>query len=439
MKQILKWGVLFFIYATIAAILLSLTISALGIYGLGLAGVGVILAYASPGFRRWLHAQPGFNQRLAKLPGLGSSSPKTLSFFVALYLIPLSIFCRLFLSVDNFQAASTQAMVGLVGLFLGYGWFIRGWRVKNPQAAVEAPQFSFNDKVTFLKENKVTAALLAVALSLPLIGITGGLYGDKNTSMVEIDEPDGRVQTVASLEEDDSNNSAQVANPTATNSKNENITSVDATQEITTADPAEATATSANQPTNTSTPIPTRRATATPTLLPQVNVSVSSANLRSGPGTNYSPVGVVNGDDLLILLARTADDAWFIVQLADGSIGWLAASVIEDSDLAVLKQVEVAATIPSPPTATAAPVTLIPTATLLPTLTSTPVPQATVPPIPPTAPPQPSNCDPAYPTVCIPPPPPDLDCGDIPYRRFTVLSPDPHGFDRDNDGIGCES
>ncbi|HAX24696.1 MAG TPA: hypothetical protein DCX80_06615 [Chloroflexi bacterium] len=49
------------------------------------------------------------------------------------------------------------------------------------------------------------------------------------------------------------------------------------------------------------------------------------------------------------------------------------------------------------------------------------------------------NCDPAYPDVCIPPPPPDLSCKDIPYRRFRVLPPDPHGFDRDGDGIGCES
>jgi micrococcal nuclease len=50
------------------------------------------------------------------------------------------------------------------------------------------------------------------------------------------------------------------------------------------------------------------------------------------------------------------------------------------------------------------------------------------------------NCDPAYPTVCIPPPPPDLDCGQITYRRFTVLPPDPHRFDgSDNDGIGCET
>jgi hypothetical protein len=50
-----------------------------------------------------------------------------------------------------------------------------------------------------------------------------------------------------------------------------------------------------------------------------------------------------------------------------------------------------------------------------------------------------ANCDPAYPTVCIPPPPPDLDCGDIPYTNFTVLPPDPHGFDGDHNGVGCET
>ncbi len=49
------------------------------------------------------------------------------------------------------------------------------------------------------------------------------------------------------------------------------------------------------------------------------------------------------------------------------------------------------------------------------------------------------SCDPAYPEVCIAPPPPDLDCGDVPFRRFRVLALDPHRFDRDHDGIGCES
>jgi hypothetical protein len=48
------------------------------------------------------------------------------------------------------------------------------------------------------------------------------------------------------------------------------------------------------------------------------------------------------------------------------------------------------------------------------------------------------NCDPSYPTVCIPPPPPDLDCRDIPFRHFRVEKPDPHGFDGDGDHIGCE-
>jgi micrococcal nuclease len=50
----------------------------------------------------------------------------------------------------------------------------------------------------------------------------------------------------------------------------------------------------------------------------------------------------------------------------------------------------------------------------------------------------PGSCDPSYPTVCISPPPPDLDCGDISYRRFAVRPPDPHRFDSDVDGIGCE-
>jgi hypothetical protein len=65
-------------------------------------------------------------------------------------------------------------------------------------------------------------------------------------------------------------------------------------------------------------------------------------------------------------------------------------------------------------------------------------------PAPPPATPKPApapttGCDASYPGVCIKPPPPDLDCADIPYRRFTVRAPDPHNFDGDYDGIGCES
>ncbi|MDP9317285.1 MAG: thermonuclease family protein [Chloroflexota bacterium] len=48
------------------------------------------------------------------------------------------------------------------------------------------------------------------------------------------------------------------------------------------------------------------------------------------------------------------------------------------------------------------------------------------------------NCHPSYPDVCIPPAPPDLNCPDIPHKRFRVVGADPHKFDRNRDGIGCE-
>lgn len=49
------------------------------------------------------------------------------------------------------------------------------------------------------------------------------------------------------------------------------------------------------------------------------------------------------------------------------------------------------------------------------------------------------GCDPAYPTVCIAPPPPhDLECTDTSFGRFLVLPPDPHNFDGNKDGEGCE-
>lgn len=50
----------------------------------------------------------------------------------------------------------------------------------------------------------------------------------------------------------------------------------------------------------------------------------------------------------------------------------------------------------------------------------------------------PSGCDVLYPDMCISPNSDDLNCTDITYRNFTVIQPDPHRFDGDKDGIGCE-
>jgi len=49
---------------------------------------------------------------------------------------------------------------------------------------------------------------------------------------------------------------------------------------------------------------------------------------------------------------------------------------------------------------------------------------------------QSKNCAPGY-SPCIPPYPPDLDCPDIGHP-VQVSGPDPHGLDRDGDGVACE-
>lgn len=49
---------------------------------------------------------------------------------------------------------------------------------------------------------------------------------------------------------------------------------------------------------------------------------------------------------------------------------------------------------------------------------------------------QSKNCAPGY-SPCIPPYPPDLDCPDIGHP-VRVSGSDPHGLDRDGDGVACE-
>ncbi len=151
-----------------------------------------------------------------------------------------------------------------------------------------------------------------------------------------------------------------------------------------------------------------------------------NANLRSGPGTNYPVAGRVQTGQVLTISGRNEAGDW--LQLADSK--WIAAFLVDGAPSTLIiggtSTAQPLQAVPQPtavpPTATAIPAPTV-VATVAPTAVATAAPA----------------CDPSYPGVCIPPYPPDLNCPDIPYHRFQVLQPDPHGFDRDKDGIGCES
>jgi restriction system protein len=108
---------------------LGFIVIGLGVFGVTLAIVGSVLAYYSPSYREWLSKQPGYIKRLSKLPGFGSLAPNTLAVASAAYLVPLSLIG--WVSISN--AASTQrsfvttVITGLIGLWLLYGLFIKGW------------------------------------------------------------------------------------------------------------------------------------------------------------------------------------------------------------------------------------------------------------------------------------------------------------------------
>lgn len=51
-----------------------------------------------------------------------------------------------------------------------------------------------------------------------------------------------------------------------------------------------------------------------------------------------------------------------------------------------------------------------------------------------------NGCEPAYPDVCVPPAPPVLTCEQAGVSNVLIdAGGDPHGFDSDYDGIGCEA
>jgi len=84
---------------------------------------------------------------------------------------------------------------------------------------------------------------------------------------------------------------------------------------------------------------------------PQLRVNLN-ANVRKGPGTNYAVISSLSKDSVVNVVAKTQNDTWYIVELPGGSKGWIANSVTDPVNAADMAKVQVAATIPSPPTST---------------------------------------------------------------------------------------
>ncbi|MCL4254933.1 MAG: SH3 domain-containing protein, partial [Anaerolineae bacterium] len=79
----------------------------------------------------------------------------------------------------------------------------------------------------------------------------------------------------------------------------------------------------------------------------------TSANLRSGPGTNYSIIGVASANDQFEVIARTTNSQWYLIQYTSSTRAWVSSTVVTASVSNI--DIVIAATIPAAP-ATSVPV-----------------------------------------------------------------------------------
>lgn len=123
-------------------------------------------------------------------------------------------------------------------------------------------------------------------------------------------------------------------------------------------------------PTENATPEPTPTVAPTEPRLPAVRVVTGSANIRWGPSIAFSILGGLRRGSEVQVLATDEFGYWYLIELADGRTGWIAASVSEPAFEGALDGVSVAEFIPTLPTNT--PTTAPPTLPPAPRATSTP-------------------------------------------------------------------
>ena len=98
-------------------------------------------------------------------------------------------------------------------------------------------------------------------------------------------------------------------------------------------------------------------------------VVIQQLNVRSGPGTNFNSLGILNADDVVLLKGRNRDGTWFQIEFAGGpeGRGWVSAGFIRAEDAEALPIISEAGEVvgtgtlvdtPPPPTPTVIPAPL---------------------------------------------------------------------------------
>jgi uncharacterized protein YraI len=95
------------------------------------------------------------------------------------------------------------------------------------------------------------------------------------------------------------------------------------------------TATATDIPTETPIPTDTPAPTATPKLITVIVVTApdGSVNVRTGPGTSFNVVTTVESGEVFQVIGENEEGAWINFLLPDGREGWIAAFLVEKTEL----------------------------------------------------------------------------------------------------------
>jgi hypothetical protein len=137
--------------------------------------------------------------------------------------------------------------------------------------------------------------------------------------------PTGATATVAALESPETEDTAQPTG-TAVPSATPRPTQTTAPTQANTVTVAPS-RTPTTGPTNT--PAPTNTPVAT-TITARV-IATESINVRSGPATNFAPVGTASPGDEFVVIGRNGAGDWISVEFGDAEEAWIAAFLLEIS------------------------------------------------------------------------------------------------------------